>query len=522
MPRNEFHRVLNSQSVEISTIVQPFSCFTYVEEHFQGLESISRIFSLARSLDAETLVKEVIDSAGIIEDENIEIKSLYSDYQPQPIYRLSFWRKRFDDAGYISGLQDDDLIGYAILKHDIVPSLKYDEWHVFESIMRKYPHRHNCTPFSKSFTFQISSKQFSINGLLYCQQNDLNKACAQVALRSLISRLIDDNDVPYSALNNIAATCNVPGWNYGKGLTVIQIREILRAFNIEFRDVDYTLSEEDIHTLPFQKFAYAGIESGGGSLIGFQMKERGIEHSSRQHIIPLYGHTFNKDTWAPNADESYFQIGPQLGYIPSESWTSSFLGHDDNFGSNFCIPRLYIKPEQVKYVVELFPTGFKYSLIQAEVMGLNFLYAIIPQFQQATNPWLKRLIRYTGNQNIILRTSPAKKRDYISHLKTITDYEGNSENPALCDELLNLLPEYLFIIEVSLPQLFPANERKLGEIVLDGSRQLKQDDSIDFSVFQFARLPELFILAKDIDQEGNPTFDIIGSRLKTHTDLIFN
>lgn len=196
--------------------------------------------------------------------------------------------------------------------------------------------------------------------MLYCQQNELNKACAQVALRSLLSRILPEGDIAYRQINQIANAVN-PGFNPAKGLSVPQIREVFRVLGIGFNDIDYSAHDEDIRkTLPYQKYAYAGLESGGGALVGFRLAGRELRAEAK-HIIPIYGHTFNKDTWAPDADVAYFRIGEGVGYVPSESWTSSFLGHDDNFGPNFCIPRLYIGNDKVDYVVEIFKLGILYG-----------------------------------------------------------------------------------------------------------------------------------------------------------------
>ena len=61
--------------------------------------------------------------------------------------------------------------------------------------------------------------------------------------------------------------------------------------------------------LPYQKFLYAGIESGGGALLGFKFGGPGAK--GEKHLIPFFGHTFNKDIWVSNADPAYFHVGEQ-------------------------------------------------------------------------------------------------------------------------------------------------------------------------------------------------------------------
>ena len=91
----------------------------------------------------------------------------------------------------------------------------------------------------------------------------------------------------------------------------------------------------------FQKLLYGSIESGFPGIIFFRTVEGDC------HAIPIFGHTFNEDTWVPNAELSYFKVGSDTMYIPSESWVSMFIAHDDNFGSNFCIPHRFLSAKRI-------------------------------------------------------------------------------------------------------------------------------------------------------------------------------
>lgn len=255
------------------------------------------------------------------------------------------------------------------------------------------------------------------------------------------------------------------------------------------------------------------------NLVGFTLAGIGLQQAA-QHIIPIYGHIFDKDTWAPNADISYFHIGEGVGYVPSESWTSSFLGHDDNFGPNFCIPRLYIESNKVEYVVEIFRPGIFYSGMHAEAMALNILYSLRPNIGSANNKWISRLLEWTSKQQVVFRAQAMSRDEYVEHLCCLRDWDNNGENPDLCKLLGQEMPDYIWAVEVSTPQLLPANERKLGEIVLDATRDLDPDDDTAVNeVFIFARLPEMYLLGGDITN-GNPQFTQVPSMLISHTELI--
>lgn len=515
------HRRVSPNAVQYIDLSQPFSCFDAIDDMFGGSAAIHRCFSLARSFRSRTLVIEEIPATGIIAEENCEITALHADYECKGLKRLSFWRPMFKSSKGISGRTNDDLVGYAIVKKDYVPSRR-DEWHIFEAVFKKYEHDHNYIPCPGSFEVCFLDQEFSVTGVLYCQQNALNKACAHVALRSLLSRLIPEGDVSYRQLNEIAAHVSKPPYNPANGLNVECMQAILNAFGVAYADLDYdTESKSDPNIrkdIPFQKYLYAGIESGCGGLLGFSMS--GPKAKDERHIIPFYGHTFNKDTWAPDADASYFNIGGSVGYIPSEMWTSSFIGHDDNFGPNFCIPRLYVKPEQVQYVAELKKTNAQFGGIIAEAQALQFLYSLNPCLT-FNNRWLNRLRFYSlpEIQQVVLRAICIDRDSYLTHLKNMADWDGNPEDPSLITALTKLLPALLWVVEVSIPHLFPANERKLGEILLNASLARDTNRSIDYKLFLLARFPAQYFLLKSANQH-RPNFMTIPSKIASHTPVL--
>lgn len=185
------HRLVDTDKVTVKSFDPPFSSFKHVDSNYGvANHAIRRLFSLARSHDARTLMIEKIEPAGIILDENDEIKSFVPDHEMKGLERISFWRSSFTDPDERVCLEGD-CIGYAILKHDTVHSKNYDAWHVFEAVFKKYDHPHNCVPNPTKYTVALGGQRTSMEGVLYAQQNVLNKACAQVALRSLISRIIE-------------------------------------------------------------------------------------------------------------------------------------------------------------------------------------------------------------------------------------------------------------------------------------------------------------------------------------------
>ena len=524
MPNLDSHRKVAAERAEVISLQPPFSFFDYAEQHFpESGESLRRIFSLARSAGAMTLIVEMITPSGVVAEENQDLVALYPHYVMAGLCRFSFWKKALPvDAApgaAIKLVRSKALAGYAILKNDVAGTV-FDGWHVFEAVFSKYQHHHNCVPQPRTYSLAVCGKSFKISGILYCQQNSMSKACAQVAIRSLLSRLVPEGDVSYRRINEIASAVD-PTHVPRNGLGVRQMRRIFEEFGLKYADVDYTQPgmENLRQDLPYQKYVYAGLESGGGALVGFRCTTPDGAESG--HIIPIYGHTFNKDTWAPEANFAYFKIGTTAGYIPSEIWTSSFIGHDDNFGPNFCIPRLYIQSDKVDYVLEVFRPGINYSGVQAEALAVNLLYSMLGDLDASRNIWICRLKQLFPHQRLVLRAVSLLRSEYMAHLREISDWEDHREATEICDLIESQMPDYVWVVEISTPQLFPANKRKLGEIVLDGTGEVYNvDGSVNRDLFYLARLPSVYMLGGNLDENGIPMFTPVPSFLASHTDLV--
>jgi len=512
------HRLARATGIRLTPTDPPFSNFDFVDGEFGGAPSIRRLFSQARSYGGRTLVVEDIPATGTTAVDDAELLGLFPDFQPAGLRRLSFWKGPIESPEELSAVPPRSLLGFAILKRDSVPSRAIDAWYVFESVLVKYPHQHNCVRGASEFRVCVGDREFSVAGVLYCQQNRLNKACAQVALRSLLATLRPDDDLSYGQINEWAADGN-PGFDPGQGLEVPQIQRVFRARGVGFFDIDYgsPSARGQPGLPPYQKLVYAGVESGSGALLGFRLSGPGLTEESR-HIIPFFGHTFNQDTWVPHAEMAYFHVGERTRYLPSEAWVSSFIGHDDNFGSNFCVPRQYVSEAQADYVAEILLDGCAYSGAMAEAVAVDHLYSILPELAAPALPWLSRLIRYVRDQQVVLRAVCVSAKEYLSHWRRSRDWDGNAENRDLCQALRRYLPRLLWVVEVPIPELFPANLRKVGEIVLDASSRLAMER--DFGPFVLARVPGRLLLPRAIASDGTPSFVPVPSQLLSHTPLL--
>ena len=475
----------------------------------------------------------------------------------------------------------------------------------------------NCVPVEKEFKVTVCGKSFKVKGVLYCQQNSLNKACAQVALRSLILNATDHEDISYRKIHDLAMDGG-KDFDPGGGLSAWRIQKVLHGLSIPFEDMDYsvlndpevnkliqevctvlkkeghTLSEVDQQHLeqlisyeaesslenalaplrndsctlswnciepffegygtglkgkvkslisnyrisnanfrirspisklreqyPYQKYLYAGVESGGGALLGFDLAVPVGERGGR-HIVPVYGHTFNKDTWVPNATNAYFRVGKDTQYVTSSNWLSSYLMHDDNFGPNYCLPRSYVLPEQVSYILSILREGSKYGGLTAEAIGIDLLYTIGAQVldpkESWHNQWHQRLLESIRQEEVVLRAVCLTRDEYVQHLRDNQDWSGKMEFKMLPGLLFNSLPKMIWMVEYSVPELFPTNLSKLGELLFDATILPDEKKMPDYGVFLLGRFPGVYVLKQKTTTGGVP-YIFYKSNFKSHTKV---
>jgi hypothetical protein len=92
---------------------------------------------------------------------------------------------------------------------------------------------------------------------------------------------------------------------------------------------------------------------------------------------------------------------------------------------------------------------------------------------------------------------------------------GEGMLPAIQQQFM---PEAVWAVEISIPQLFPANERKLGEIILDATKPMDYTGNL-FSNFVLARMPGTYFFAQQIDKPPQ-MFMSAPSSLQSHLPVI--
>jgi len=455
-----------------------FSNFLFIDKQYGSAQALRRIFSLARKLEYQSLLIEDVSeqNCDLLAEENAALRLRHADYQGSVVHRLSFFKSREGETPAAS-----DFCGYAIVKRDAIASLPQRGPHVYEAIMRplRGAENNNYVHCNRTYEVETAAGTYHVPGVLYAQQNDSTFVCAHVALRSALAMLLPAGDVTYSQINTLAGVdhqAHKVGFGTPFGLNTLQIEAVLNGLGIPFQKLVHEPKEEIVLPKEFQADLYGFIESGRPALMGFELDPQpstteGEEVAGARHLVPVFGHTFNEDTWLPNARRAYFGGPPR--YYPSENWLSSFIMHDDNFGPYFTLPRSFLKQDNFRLMYGLFSSATPLSAPQAEAMGFGYFDAIVTAVPRRGDDWYDRLVVYTKRGFLVLRTMLVDRASYIGHLGLVRDWSGAGLEGEVIGDFASRLPDRFWMVEASTPELFAGNRRKFGEVLLSADRPIE-------------------------------------------------
>jgi len=451
------------------------------------------------------MVVEELDtgSAADLVEENEDLAKRLGGPVTSQAWRYSFFTKRFSSRRALASVSNEHFLGYTIIKKDTDSSGALSTC-VYESVLIPSRHANNFVRGSQMWTCRVGERSFTINGYLYAQQNGKTNCCAHVACRTAAARYHPDGDMTYREMNSLPEI----GIDHvttiaDDGLSSEKMVAVLKAAGAQCFVAKYTKVSPDLTPPPFQKWLYGSIESGYPAILFFETSAHDF------HTIPVFGHTFNQDMWVANAELSYFRVGAGTVYVPSEQWLSTFLAHDDNWGSNYCIPRHFLyanpicdrlrgkpracekQPNCVAYVIATFPQDVKVNSIAAEVIGADYLFRLLPQLPELNLVWGRRLQSYANQNLLVLRPILIDARRYADHLALLADWQGGSVQR----EVITLLREMqglgnIWMVELSVPELFAINRRKLGEVLI--LADIFPSAERDFRNYLLARVPGYF------------------------------
>jgi hypothetical protein len=549
--------------IEFIPSARSFSNFDFVEDRFGSIWQLRRILSQVRMHDGETIVVEHLQDAADLAEENADLQQLCPAYKStkSDAWRLSFFRGSVSDEHGLKSVSPRRFLGYAIVKKDVRPQRPFgcpkdqEDFRIYESVVMGSRHENNYIRGGPTWRCRVAGREMQIEGYLYAQQNGITNSCAHVAVRTAATRFLGA-DLSYQKMNQwvreFRTAAGLPAKNPGAGLSSDEICHILHQVGAGTFMGDYT--GRTTPKVPYERYLYGAIESGFPAILFFETGTQDEGGEATCHAVPVFGHTFNEDTWVPDANRRYFPMrkvteAPSMREatkaLSSGTWVSMFVGHDDNAGSNYCIPQNYIEPIRmctdgqsnrfrckqqqggVAYAIGSLPSEIKVDPIEAEAVGADYLLAILKQvpgtFTGWTERWQKRLEGYHASQLLVLRTILVKGAQYATHLGAVRGWAGKSFPKRLLDAFAPVAADWFWMVELSVPELFSANRRKIGEILIRADTAAGTQR--DFKNFVCARLPGCFALLKSVKaaasvgEEPEPTFLYVPVGIVDHVEL---
>lgn len=565
----------------------PKSIFRYLTKLCAdgGNEAIHRCFSIARMYGSTHVLREKISIEGFMKEDLENWKRATGKEPESHALRFSFWKTkpgtgdglRLDGENIDAKLDQLDLIGYMILEK--VGAQRGDDrfrWIVYEAVLDGGEFQRGIVPRQTTFLFSVgvNGKRRKITGRLYCQQNGVTTVCAHVAIRTLLTALLPEGDVSYRQITDYANESSDGLLDMKEGMTSLQLEHVFKKFGFVVHSwgipEDRMANEE--RNIPVYHCVYSAVESGGGCLLGFfvtrkddkKPKNAGSKTVTKtpQHIIPLFGHTFNKHIWVNDASGCYFNAASphDIAAFTSDNWVSTFQGHDDNIGPNIYIPRFFIEKSEVSTVFSIIPVRKEHAVASGYYNGvdvervapiwlINYVGAWIRKQccpdGKSGNMWLQKLLSALptsnlttgrvdslasdgGRAKVVLRSLFVQKDEYLKWLEDARDWMGKKECESTVDEIKKVLsemealnkPASFWMVEFSLPHLFPANERKIGEMLFSAVQLGEVRGKEDILLPLITRIPGYYLSPVLLGTDGKVKldFDIAESAIVSHTE----
>lgn len=457
----------------------PFSFFQFAEKYQNSLP-LKRIFSIMRKQNVASLVEETIHPNDEFSQEIQALeKKLSSKLTNNNIIRLTFFNIDINKLG-IENVHNRHCLGSVIFRISRFANGQKvkNVYNVYEAVIRQRRLINNYVHCFAKYQIKCLNKNFNIKASYFCQQNSITNVCAQASLKMVSHCLKKLNVKPfnYEEINKII-TNKFKNFKPEEGLEVAQIAKILETTDLEIKGHSY--DKERVPPYEFQQLIYSTVESGFPALLAFKTL------GGDGHIVPVIGHTFNDDNWLPNAEKDYFQLG-KVKYLRSTDWVNNFIIHDDNYGTYFCLPVKFFKNDQLIAVFQIFPKGVEEAPINIELRAVLSLEEITrriyrnSQLKKFTNNnyWFNKLKEVILDNKIVIRTFLIKRNEYIKSLRN-KDIDGLSIEENYIKYLKGNLPTLFWISEISLPELFPTNKRKIADIIIDSSKELHDRNILD-------------------------------------------
>ena len=382
-----------------------------------------------------------------------------------------------------------------------------------------------------TFEVPVLGRSFKLAGVCYAQQNSVTSVCAHVSIRMVERTLFPTREATSSVAVNTLLGETVPS----KGLFPEDIATALEKLTgHQVAHIDCAKLEPsqyvsiltaaadsgEIALLIFKTGAerppaplctideapQAGSASPMEAVAGptetalFAEPEEG---KGEDHVVVGFGYTRNSDEWRPLAIPTYTGHKPSL-YRPASMWVDHFVIHDDNFGPYLTLSSRALEGDRTVRAEKILIVRRRTCTLSAdlaETVAAIFLSMTLPG-QAPRVPesrWLDLVTRYRGA--FVLRPVLVTRQEYRDHVNAMAGHDASQLEHKLTTEF-DILPDLMWMVEFSLPDLFTGNRAKLGEVLIDAN--VKEDQALDTHAIRGARLPGRLILSEPVPANGAP------------------
>jgi hypothetical protein len=381
----------------------------------------------------------------------------------------------------------------------------------------------------------VAARKFTVKAAYFCQQNQINGWCGHATMKMAlwnVSKFKSAERVTNEAINKAIAAARQlakePRYQGSRPtFTLHDIEAVCKEYGV--KTVSYRCKKNP--SINPYEFAYLLIESGIPAIIAF-VTSPSPNGQGTCHVLPIIGHTMNSDEWFPGALSRYklsrqgLRGGNHKRYLSTVEWVPHLIAHDDLLGPYLCIkagafPNKVGPAErgEIQAIIGLVAgdvPSFDIPYVAQDVAAEAFNGYHTTLLEGVKGVWGERLRAMSWNETeLVLRTQIIEKKNYIAHLKHDRDHEGrqsglDKQAEAILDR--ELLPT-MWMSEITIPDLYTANKRKLGEILLPLKLSLAHVRALDIG---YGPAPILFRMIDRVILYGKKSFSLSWG---SHTDL---
>jgi len=420
-------------------------------------------------------------------------------------------------------LPGDNLLGYAVVVALRLPNNKSRTF-LLESVTKGHvvsyempDHRvfnfevpncyvHNSRTHKTCLGTSTDNRTFTIDGTFFTQQNDLTSVCAHAALRMAVNsspfllknlqERFGSDKLTNKHINDILTLdFSSPKKSVGhyetddqeeerkKGLTSTEIETVVVSLGERLSVTNFI---EDSR-VEYDRVLYPVMESGYPAILEIQGWDI-MRREDFAHALAVTGHTLNTDRWEPEAKYGYGNY-PIRPYIPVSEWVCHYIMSDDNYGMDVALPSSMVRNDVVPaknpklhatHVLSILPKAVHLTGHRAEKIAMDIASQLINKTKivKPKSYWLEQLKKRHENKSLVCRTILRTAKQYRSYIKEVIN--RNLLQPTDSQwQYFKRLPRYIWVTEISVPNLYTGNKTKLGEVLVKASATPKEIERYD-------------------------------------------